>query len=1501
MTTSSITRILQQLQGVTPRRAIKPRHRKSSVAQIEAFELENRILYSASPLPVDVIDDVHDPGDIGGVHFDINESQNNDTSWPEDPLNDDSDIFRLGNDSSADRETQVVFIDQGINDHERLFQDAQAPNSYVYLLSSDSDGIQQITDVLSTHSNISSVHIVSHGAEANIQLGNANLTDSSLEQYLSPIASWGKSLSTDADILFYGCDFAGSKSGEALIDKLASLTGAEIAASDDITGHDTLAGDWDLEYRSGEIEADIIFSTLLQQDFVDTLEVTAINGSQIDIPAGFVGANVSHATSGTDRLLLVGVSFADYGSLEVDSMTYDGVNLFKVGHQDHSSGDEARVEIWAIVAPASGSNQLLIDFNGLSSSPTIVGAISFSGVDQATPLGGFDSAEGDSAVSSTTTSSYYDELVYSILAFHSSTDVDLVHGVGQTEILEDHFGENNTAMSFEPGSPSTDSFWTASSSGEWAIASVSVKAAEPIRYGGVLTVTTTDDFVDGDVTSADALLFDKGADGEISLREAVLALNATPNGATPDEIRFDIAGSGVQTIQLTGPGIELTDSIIINGTTQAGYTYLTPMIEIDGSLMTGANQDIFRVTADNSTIRGLVLNNAETAIFLDSRFNTIAGNFIGTNATGTVARGNEKGIVTVEDSNTIGGISAADRNIISGNLTTGISLEGNWDSEIHIFGNHIGVGADGVTAIGNGEHGILLTGNANNSLIGGIAAGEANIIAFNGMDGVSLVGANNGNLIRGNLIYGNGDLGIDINNDGPTNNDSNDFDNGPNRSQNFPVLTSANYDGTDLTITGTLASASSSKYTIDLYASNASGSTFRYLSSIDVATDSNGNVTFNDTLNLPTLTHDEFITATATFQHAIGHSNNEGSTSEFSQIVHVNVAPVITSNGGNATATIFVDENTTTVTTVTASDQDFPAQSLNYLVTGGDDQGLFDLAANGVLTFLNAPDFEVAGDNDADGVYEVEVTVHDSNGGTDVQLIEVVVDDANEFPVGANDTYLTSEGGTLTVNVLAGVLSNDSDDDGDVLTSVVLTDVSNGTLTLNADGSFEYIHDGSESTIDSFTYSVADGLGGASTATVDLNINPENDAPYTYNPVGAINTHEDGPSVTIDLNSVFADDDDTTLSYSVVHNSNDSLVATNFVGSELTFSMEPNQFGTAVLTLQARDAAGATTTEPLLIVVAAVNDAPLVTDKSYAIGTTFSSRVTGNLLDGALDVDDSSLSVILIDGPESGTFVLNPNGDFEFTPDIGFSGTIVITFEATDGLDRSSPGTAIIVVEDSLVGPPNPTNNDSESDTNSTSESSDNAETIEELAPPPQPSKADTRPNSPVEKFFTPPPTANVSSSTEGTQTESNDQPAEFSTATKEFFGITSVTEPVEAVQPATAANEFTRRNYDLFSSSLDVFAEDLDQASESVNDAFMNAVVSLSGVSIGVVTLALRTGAVMASMMASVPAWRALDPLVVLGYSEGEELDDESILDIVEKENPSQKTPEWKTETSAF
>jgi len=164
--------------------------------------------------------------------------------------------------------TEIVFIDSSLNRNFQL-ESAVSPGVVVSVFDASADGIQHITDVLSSYSSLSAIHIVSHGAPGLATLGAAILSTDTLEVYTGQIRNWGDALTPNADILFYGCNLAEGQVGQALVARIAELTGADVAASTDPTGASDLGGDWALEYQTGSIETSPIpsgFGGLLALD-----------------------------------------------------------------------------------------------------------------------------------------------------------------------------------------------------------------------------------------------------------------------------------------------------------------------------------------------------------------------------------------------------------------------------------------------------------------------------------------------------------------------------------------------------------------------------------------------------------------------------------------------------------------------------------------------------------------------------------------------------------------------------------------------------------------------------------------------------------------------------------------------------------------------------------------------------------------------------------------------------------------------------------------------------------------------------------------------------------------------------------------------------------------------------------------------------------------------------------------------------------------------------------
>ena len=166
----------------------------------------------------------------------------------------------------------VLFVDSGVKDSEQLIAGGTA-GTLVYRLDARRDEMTQMTEVLSGLRDVSSVQILSHGKSGGLQLGASWLDLQSLPRYVNQLKSWGQALTTGADILLYGCNVAKDAAGQAFVNLLAQATGADVAASDDLTGNAALGGDWDLEYQTGAIQAFRAFSATNYQDVLATFTV----------------------------------------------------------------------------------------------------------------------------------------------------------------------------------------------------------------------------------------------------------------------------------------------------------------------------------------------------------------------------------------------------------------------------------------------------------------------------------------------------------------------------------------------------------------------------------------------------------------------------------------------------------------------------------------------------------------------------------------------------------------------------------------------------------------------------------------------------------------------------------------------------------------------------------------------------------------------------------------------------------------------------------------------------------------------------------------------------------------------------------------------------------------------------------------------------------------------------------------------------------------------------
>jgi CSLREA domain-containing protein len=281
--------------------------------------------------------------------------------------------------------------------------------------------------------------------------------------------------------------------------------------------------------------------------------------------------------------------------------------------------------------------------------------------------------------------------------------------------------------------------------------------------------------------------------------------------------------------------------------------------------------------------RNVISGNGRLGLLVDiSNGSRIEGNYVGTDKSGTKDLGNADGVLVQNTpaGATIGGTTAASRNVISGNDRTGLSIVDAQGTKA--LGNRIGTTVSGTGALGNGAHGVLIAVGASNNSVGDGTSGGSNTIAFNGQDGVEVDGTSTHNEVSRNSVFSNTGLGIDLIGQGEgvfTNvsnpNDPSDTDSGANNLQNTPVLSSAKSVSGKTTIKGNLTSTPNQTYTIEFYSNpKDTNEGKKFLGEKSVATSVDGLLTFTFT-PAASVSGGQTITATVT-------RDSTHDTSEFS-------------------------------------------------------------------------------------------------------------------------------------------------------------------------------------------------------------------------------------------------------------------------------------------------------------------------------------------------------------------------------------------------------------------------------------------------------------------------------------------------------------------------------------------------------------------------------------------------------------------------------------------
>ncbi|MCU7805801.1 MAG: DUF4347 domain-containing protein, partial [Candidatus Thiodiazotropha sp. (ex Lucinoma borealis)] len=258
---------------------------------------------------------------------------------------------------------ELVIIDQTTPAYQSLIDDLISQSGdgrsfEIVLLDTDSNGIVQISETLSQYMDLDAVHLISHGSQGEIQLGSTTIDLDEVQHNGKAINAWGNAFSAEGDLLIYGCDLAATIEGERLVGSLAYLTGADVAASDDLTGHNTLGGDWDLEYQSGAIEVTTFANEFTQQSWQGLLSLTP-TGSETLVNQTTTGDQYTHYDSGnqvaSDAAGNFVVVWADANSGDVYGRLYDAAGTAQ-GNEFRVNTTTFNIQFEAAVAMDDGGN-----------------------------------------------------------------------------------------------------------------------------------------------------------------------------------------------------------------------------------------------------------------------------------------------------------------------------------------------------------------------------------------------------------------------------------------------------------------------------------------------------------------------------------------------------------------------------------------------------------------------------------------------------------------------------------------------------------------------------------------------------------------------------------------------------------------------------------------------------------------------------------------------------------------------------------------------------------------------------------------------------------------------------------------------------------------------------------------------------------------------------------------------------------------------------------------
>ncbi|GAA5511071.1 DUF4347 domain-containing protein [Novipirellula caenicola] len=973
-----------------------PVSRRSWQRGIDLAPLEPRILFSAAPMDVAAMESVDDSA-VMVAEVDAGATDS-----------------AAADGASQNQTTQTAFeivvLDSRVQNLDQLLQDLgqSERNIEFFVLDAERDGVDQISDILGSRTNVSSLHIVSHAEDFAVRLGNTWLASENLDGYAGTIAGWHSALTSDADILFYGCDLASGESGRSLIDAVSTLTGADVAASDDDTGYADFGADWDLEYRTGAIESDIAFSAEVQQNWVGklaTITVDTLVDEQIANGLTSFREAITLATAGDTIVLGAGTYNLTIDTLEINK------NLTITGADARST-----------IIDGSALGKRVFELQGTS-------VVTMSSM---TIQGGDESNGGGIYVNDSSTLNLSD----AVLQNNSSNDGGAIHVHGTANLQRVLLFNNNAS-----GKGGAINFHGADGG---SLTNVTISGNTASSDGGGLytdtNITITNSTITLNTGDKGGGIFNSGA--VVTISNTIVAGNTGVNGNADVMGAFSSNGFNlIQTVgSATGFGSDITGvnpnlaALANNGGPTNTHAIGTSSAAYNAGTATGAPSVDQRGVSRNGTIDIGAYEHIAVSSILLSTDETVSGS----GAPGL--SGWDAGeVIDFGSINSLDPVAGTTDGTFSSYFNLSSFVTGSADIEaLHYVTEDITIGQNTTITLQAGDV-LFATANTENlvstnsltvssrdlvifrpDVVGDYSQGTFQILLDNptgySFHAVTLITQNTlvGDvmLAKGSFLLAHSDEDHEhkIRYYTPDN-----VGNGSTSGTLQTLISETSI------LDGEIQGLELIEQSVDVGGHTLSaGEILVSLRDGGTVGSNNVAVTGNDIFSLSVTTTDlgspsSNFTATLVMDGSdVGLNTSSEKIYGFSlsrPMADANTAPVISSNGGGATAAINVIENTVAVTTVAATDSDVPAQTLTYSISGGADATKFTInSSTGELSFVTPPNYEVPGDVGGDNVYEVTVSVSDGTH-SDSQAITVTVTDADETLSASNEFLVNDEVG----------------------------------------------------------------------------------------------------------------------------------------------------------------------------------------------------------------------------------------------------------------------------------------------------------------------------------------------------------------------------------------------------------------------------------------------------------------------------------------------------------